>query len=131
MYCWHSVEGYSKFGSYQGDDSVALDGAFIYTGFKPAFLIFKRANTGSAGFWGILDAARSINNPVGGTNTDSPLHANENFSEVQTAGAYHTDFLSNGFKFRSTQGAGSINTTGGTYIYMAFAESPFKYSAGR
>jgi len=111
-YCWTGVPGYSKFGSFTGNGSA--DGTFVYTGFKPRLLIWKRTN--STNQWNIHDAERNPNNPVNQT-----LYVNNN-----TVGetAIITDFLANGFKLRSST-AGSSNNSGSTYVYMVFAEYPF------
>ena len=116
-YCFAGVDGYSKFGAYTGNGST--DGTFVYTGFRPAFVIVKRTNSAYA--WHILDIERNVLNPM-----DKYLNANTNVAE-QT----HTfwDFVSNGFKIRNT--GASYNADGGTYIYMAFAEQPFKYANAR
>jgi hypothetical protein len=84
---------------------------------KPAFVIIKR--TDSAGQWNILDSARSSTNPA-------QLNLLANTADVETDGSRVVDFLSNGFKIRTT--SGDLNASGGTYIGMAFAESPFVYS---
>jgi hypothetical protein len=118
-YCFHSVDGFSKFGSYTGNGST--DGPFVYTGFRPAFVMWKR--TDSTSDWFMMDDARDIDNP-----TDHKLEANGSGSEVINT-AYYTDYLSNGFKLRNTNG--QLNASGGTYIYMAFAENPFKYANAR
>jgi hypothetical protein len=110
-YCWHSVPGFSKFGKYTGNGST--DGPFVYTGFKPAWIMIKQTN--STGSWIISDNKRNIFNPIDkllrgeGTNTES------------TFTSY--DMLSNGFKQRNTDTG--FNGSGSTYIYMAFAEHPF------
>ena len=114
-YCFSEVAGYSKFGSYVGNSSA--DGTFIYTGFKPAYVMRKRVDSTSD--WVIADDARNPNNEV-----TYRLYANVSDSE----GGEALDFLSNGFKNKAD---GSLNTSGGTYIYMAFAENPFKYSLAR
>ena len=119
-YCFHSVEGFSKFGSYQGNSSA--DGPFIYTGFRPAFVMVKRAITTSSGGWAILDSKRAEYNPE----TDVLL-ANDSIAE--TSGYLTTDLLSNGFKLRD--GSGTSNNSSSTYIYMAFAEQPMKFSNAR
>jgi hypothetical protein len=115
-YCFHSVDGFSKFGSYTGNSSS--DGPFVYTGFRPAFVITKKIN--GAGNWRMNDSARDPFNVV-----DLGLNANETQVEFTQNTA---DFLSNGFKIRDSAGA---NDSGDTYIYMAFAEYPFKYSNAR
>ena len=117
-YCWHSVEGYSKFGTYIGNGNA--DGPFVYTGFRPALIIFKRTNTAGSS-WGMIDNKRDTDNPVGQhLYPDNPVAENTN--------AYG-DFLSNGFKIRST--SGFHNTDTHTHVYMAFAEMPFKYANAR
>ena len=110
-YCFAEKKGFSKFGSYTGNGST--DGTFIYTGMKPAFVIHKR--TDSAGYsWLIHDNKRPDYN-----STDKILEAD--LASVEQSN-YHMDLLSNGFKHRIT--SGSTNGSGGTYIYMAFAENP-------
>ena len=113
-YAFSPKQGYSKFGAYTGNGNA--DGTFVYTGFKPAFLMVK--STGSGG-WLINDTKRSPHNITGLT-----LYADSSASEESyTIGASEWDFLSNGFKNRD---AGSAqNTSGTSYIYMAFAENPF------
>jgi hypothetical protein len=113
-YCWAPVAGFSAFGSYTGNGSA--DGPFIYTGFKPKFLMYKRTNTTSS--WFMVDSTR---NPYNLANYW--LQANTDEAE-QTDG--FIDFLSNGYKIRGT-GAGT-NASGSNYIYMAWAENPFKYA---
>ena len=109
-YCFAPVSGYSSMGSYVGNGSA--DGPFVYTGFRPRFLMIKRADASQD--WIILDAARNAYNVC-----DAILYPNANYNELY---AGLTDFLSNGFKHRF---AGTTqNTNGGTYIYMAFAETP-------
>jgi hypothetical protein len=118
-YCFHSVEGYSKIGSYTGNGNA--DGAFVYTGFRPAWVMMKR--TDSAGGWHILDNKRAF----AGNEIDVRLEADNSDAE-NTAGPPHTDFISNGFKLRTT--FDNMNASGGTYIYMAFGSS-FKYANAR
>tara|TARA_Y100001938_G_scaffold80781_1_gene111443 strand:- start:188 stop:1255 length:1068 start_codon:yes stop_codon:yes gene_type:complete len=113
-YCFAEVKGYSKFGSYEGNGND--DGTFVYTGFKPAFVITKRADTGGDN-WHILDNKRDIDNPA-----KEVISVNSSSAEGTTSTSF-IDFLSNGFKCRGT--GASINTSGLTYIYMAFAETPF------
>ena len=115
-YCFAPILGYSAFGSYTGNGST--DGPFVYTGMRPAYIMVKR--TDSTSDWYIWDTKRDTYNVVGNT-----LEANT--SDVE-ASATSIDDLSNGFKCRS---ATVVNASGGTYIYMAFAESPFKYSLAR
>ena len=115
-YCFADVQGYSKFGSYVGNGNA--NGTFIYTGFKPAFVMVKR--TDATNYWFMFDNKRSTS---GSNPTDKELYANDAAAEDTSA---RFDFLSNGFKNRLTS-AGS-NASGGTYIYMAFAENPFTTS---
>lgn len=121
-YCFAEIKGYSKFGKYTGNGSA--DGTFVYTGFKPAFVLTKR--TDSAGQWYLKDTKRSSS---GGFNTvGTYLKPNSSDAEGTNDSAEATDILSNGFKQRNTEG--NMNASGGTYIYMAFAESPFVSSDG-
>ena len=117
-YCFAEIQGYSKFGSYTGNGNA--DGTFVYTGFKPAWLMVKR--TDDAGEWSIYDTARKTFN-VG----DLRLNAETNAAEDTHAVNYH-DILSNGFKMRNTDAA--RNGSSNTFIYMAFAEQPFVTSGG-
>jgi hypothetical protein len=118
-YCFHSVEGYSKFGSYKGNGSS--NGAFVYTGFRPAFVIVKRTDTVEQ--WHIQDSARSSFNQVTKT-----LYANLSNAESDSTNQA-VDFVSNGLKIKTSNSG--LNASSGTYIYMAFAEQPFKYSNAR
>ena len=120
-YCWHSVDGYSKFGSYVGNGST--DGTFVYTGFRPAFVLFKCSSI-SPSNWILHDTSR---NPYNASNT----HLRPNLNITDNTGANETiDILSNGFKHRGVSNY-NANSSGQTYIYMAFAEDPFKYSNAR
>jgi len=116
-YCWHSVEGFSKFGSYEGNANA--DGPFVYLGFKPALVICKDID--ATGHWEIYDNKRNPHNPVTKTNW-ADLHT----SVEQTSGR-DIDFLSNGFKCRHA----TIPNSATTHIYMAWAEMPFKYATAR
>jgi hypothetical protein len=109
-YCFAEKQGFSKFGSYTGNGST--DGTFVYTGFKPAFVIFK--NTTNTNNWSIRDNKRDSFNAG-----DSNLFAN--LSDAESS-SNDIDFLSNGFKLRNA--GGNWNTSGNTYIYMAFAAEP-------
>ena len=109
-YCFSEVKGFSKFSSYVGNGSSS--GSFIYTGFKPSWVMFKSSST--TGGWEIHDNKRDTFNP-----SDKRLFPNLNNVE---ASEDYVDFLSNGFKFRTTDANG--NTSGTSYIYMCFAESP-------
>ena len=110
-YCFAEIEGYSSFGGYTGNGNA--DGPFIYTGFKPAFLMYKVTSTTDS--WEMYDTQRQTFNVYG-----TQLKANLSNAETDDT---RVDLLSNGFKARSSNTA--INTSGGTYIYMAFAEHPF------
>ena len=117
FYMWREIQGYSKFGSYTGNGNA--DGAFVYTGFKPALVIQKQTSANGE-YWMMKDNKREPYNQ-----TDANVYPNANNAEGDTNAI---DLLSNGFKHRST-GAGS-NASGATYIYMAWAESPFVSSEG-
>jgi len=120
-YCFHSVKGFSKFGSYTGNGSA--DGTFVYTGFKPAFLIVKRYN--DAGYdWLMYDNKRQVQFNV----VDDFLKPNLSDAETTGNANQSLDFLSNGVKFRGS--GASSNGSGASYIYMAFAENPFVSSKG-
>jgi hypothetical protein len=128
-YCFAPVVGYSSFGSYTGNGSS--DGPFVYTGFRPRYIMVKSSSVGgSSGYdWIIHDTARSTYNL-----SDTQLIANSSVSENQDSSGASTagvgwDILSNGFKIR-TSTAGR-NQSGQTYIYCAWAESPFNYSRAR
>jgi hypothetical protein len=116
-YCFAEIKGYSKFGSYTGNGSN--DGPFVYTGFKPAWIMVKE--TSNVNSWRILDNKRSPFNVM-----NEPLFANLN--NVEGTSAHDTDFLSNGFKIRINDT--NMNRSGGTFIYMCFAENPFVTSGG-
>jgi hypothetical protein len=115
FYAWNSVEGYSKFGKYSGNGST--NGPFIYTGFKPAWLMIKRTDSSTGGNWSIIDNRRSTFNPVGKPLLADNTGAESGLSDITM------DLLSNGFKIRNT--LNSNNNSSGTYVYMAFAEHPF------
>jgi hypothetical protein len=118
-YCFAAVSGYSAFGSYTGNGST--DGPFVYLGFRPRFIIYK-ISSGTTGNWKMHDTSR------GTYNADSPeLLAESSAAEGASSGLF--DLLSNGFKLRTT--SSNYNGSGNTYIYMAFAENPFKLSLAR
>jgi hypothetical protein len=114
-YCWAEIAGFSKFGSYVGNGST--DGVFVYTGFRPAFILIKR--TSATEDWFMFDNKRL------GYNADN----NYLYSDLSNAEGTvdYIDIVSNGFKMRSTSTA--VNS--GDYIYMAFAENPFKNALAR
>ena len=117
-YCWHPVDGFSKFGKYVGNSSN--DGVFVYLGFRPSFLMLKRYAGGDAD-WMMADSKRwSFNRGVGTSSSTNIIVTNSSGAEVTNYA--NIDFLSNGFKLRSSV---SANLSSGTYAYMAFAEHPF------
>jgi len=129
-YCFAEKQGYSKFGSYVGNGSGTSDGTFngrfVYTGFKPAWVLIKRSDYSAGDAWTLFDNKRPrsgstgnyINNKLGADST-----------AAESGNVYDAvDFLSNGFKLRT--GRAGTNASGSTYIYMAFAESPFVTSTG-
>ena len=111
-YCWHGVDGFSKFGSYEGNNDA--DGPFIYTGFKPATVIFK-CNASSKN-WVMVDNARDKFNPI-----SKWLLPNSNGAEYD-ASSFPIDFLSNGFKILNNGGGTNGSNT---FLYSAWAEHPF------
>ena len=118
-YCFSEVAGYSKFGSYTGNGNA--NGAFVYTGFRPALVIFKRSSASNS--WYMMDNKRNTFNL-----TNTYLRPDTSAAEGNAVNST-ADFLSNGFKFR---GSGTdVNANGSTYIYWAFAKSPFKNARAR
>jgi len=116
-YCFHSVEGYSKIGSYTGNGSS--DGPMVITGHRPAWVLIKNTSDGTAS-WVIFDAKRNTYNVV-----DKRLDPDSSSAEGTFSNAM--DFLSNGFKIR----ASGLSQSGDVYIFVSFAESPFKYAQAR
>jgi hypothetical protein len=116
-YCFAAVPGYSAFGSYTGNGSA--DGTFVYLGFRPRFLLIKRTN--NTGDWWMYDTSRSASNTA-----SLVLYANSSAAEISDS---NVDILSNGFKLRSA--TFQPNTSGGNFVYAAFAETPFAYSNAR
>jgi len=110
-YCFAEKKGYSKFGSYVGNGST--DGAFIYTGFKPAFFMAKRSSA-AGDPWVMIDNKRNSFNALSNT-----LLANS--ADAENTGTDRADFISNGIKIKTTSNAWNAN--GSTYIYMAFGQS--------
>ena len=117
VYAFSEVAGYSKFGMYKGTGST--DGAFVYTGFRPALVITKQTN--AAGSWFLFDNKRN-----GSNETEPYVMANVSNTEATDLG---WDLLSNGFKNRNSYVA--TNSLGADYLYLAFAESPFKNNRAR
>jgi hypothetical protein len=116
-YVFANIEGYSKHGKYIGNGNV--NGTFVYTGFKPAFFMVKRIN--SAENWYFTDGTRNPFNPV-----NKRVYIDGANVEAE---AVYFDFVSNGVKIKLT--SGSMNGAADTYIYIAFAEQPFKYANAR
>ena len=117
-YCFAAVAGYSAFGKYTGNGAV--DGPFVYLGFRPRYLLIK-ASAGTASSWLVIDTTRMPNNPA-----DLYLLADSAGAEGPFT---YLDITANGFKIRTTNSG--VNTSTATYIYMAFAENPFKHSLAR
>jgi hypothetical protein len=118
-YAFASVAGYSAFGSYTGNGST--DGPFVYTGFRPAFVITRPAETASS--WGIHDSVRTP------ANTGTMGYFKANTSDAELFNRFDMDLLSNGFKIKSSDA--DVNHSGGKVIYMAFAENPFSIALAR
>jgi len=116
-YCFAEKQGYSKFGSYIGNGNA--DGTFVYTGFKPAFIMIKQSS--AARDWIMVDNKRNTFNVV-----NNRLFPNS--SDAQNTSVDALDFTSNGFKIRNTNT--TVNVSGGTYIFMCFAENPLVTSTG-
>ena len=118
-YCWSAVSGYSAFGSYTGNGST--DGPFIYTGFRPRWVMTKQ--TGGLSDWLIFDTSRNTYNVA-----NSTLLPDSSAAEITDANRM-IDFTSNGFKVRSA--LAEFNGSGINMIYVAFAENPFNSSRAR
>ena len=118
-YCFAEKQGYSKFGKYTGNGNA--NGTFVFTGFKPNFVMLREI--GNTNSWWMFDTARDTYNTA-----DARLAADQNSVEATGSFTNVIDFLSNGFKLRNTDSA--WNRSGGTYIYMCFAENPFVTSTG-
>ena len=119
-YLFNGVEGYSKFGSYTGNGSS--DGPYVHTGFRPSFIMIKPSS--HTGNWRIMDTKREV------VNDGESSQLFPNLADAESTGtATDKDILSNGFKIRTS--TTSMNTNNGAYIYMAFAEMPFKYANAR
>ena len=116
-YCFAEIQGYSKIGGYTGNGNA--DGTFVYTGFRPAWIMGKRSS-GAHG-WYLFDDVRDNHNP-----TNQLLEPSNNNAE--TNDSFDIDILSNGFKLRGSEN--TINGSGESYIYMAFARHPFVSSKG-
>ena len=122
-YAWTSIQGFSKFGKYVGNGNA--NGAFVYTGFKPAWVMVKDVT--QATNWEMFDHKRNPSN-VANLKLGANLDVAENGSDLGNTSQNNIDMLSNGFKMRT--GNTDTNVSGDTYIYMAFAENPFVTSTG-
>ena len=123
-YCFNSIEGYSKVGTYKGNGDTGGDGPFILTNFSPAYVLIKRTDGG--GSWAMLNNKSPGHNVI-----NNSLYANDANAETVGAGVTSSiaDFLSNGIKIRGY--SSNVNNSSGTYVYIAFAENPFKTSNAR
>ena len=120
-YCWSEILGFSKYGKYTGNGSS--DGPFVYTGFRPKWLMIKVVNIGGES-WVIKDSERGSFNP-----NDPNLFANLINAEQISNSPRYIDFLSNGFKLRGSET--SVNSSNNTFIYACFAEHPLKTARAR
>jgi hypothetical protein len=123
-YAFAEKQGYSKFGKYVGNGDVS--GPFVYTGFRPAFVMIKNASATES--WVIYDSTRSSNNPADLKLSPDTADSENDNSAIGGAAYNNIDILSNGFKCVKNNGA--TNGSGNTLIYMAFAEHPFTTSTG-
>ena len=112
-YCWHSVPGYSKFGTFEGNGGAS--GPFVFTGFRPAMIFYKRVD--GSDNWGIHDNKRDVDNPI-----QRFLYPDDTYAEWTGGTNDHVDFLSNGFKIRNS--GSMFNQNNHTMVYWAFAETP-------
>lgn len=117
-YCFAEVPGFSKFGSYTGNGNA--NGPFVYCGFRPKYVLIKRTDNSVEGDWIIADSARSQYNL-----SDANLFAN--LSQAESSALFQVDFTANGFKIRTS----TFGNRASPYIFMAFAEAPFKYANAR
>jgi hypothetical protein len=120
-YAWAGKQGFSKFGSYEGNSSS--DGAVVYTGFSPAFLMVKCVSNASTD-WMVTDNKRSHNKDSAYNNWQLRMNA----TDAEENGTVGVDFLHNGFKWRDS--ANDANVTGRRYLYMAYAHAPMVNSNG-
>jgi hypothetical protein len=121
-YCFAEKQGYSKFGKYVGNGNGS-NGPFIYTGFKPAWVMIK--NLDATQVWILFDSGRT---PFNRDDAVNSIYPNATSAEYTGASYHGVDMMSNGFKVKLTDAA--VNTSGTDYLYMAFAESPFVTSTG-
>ena len=129
-YAWTDVQGYSKFGSYTGNGHSGGDGPFVYTGFKPAFIMTKRTDANGSWLWHDAKWGQKVSTGNASGNNSNPLTTSmvmeSNSNAVDDYG--DMDILSNGFKLRSDSAATNAGTA--PYVYMAWAENPFTTSTG-
>jgi len=129
-YAWTDIQGFSKFGSYVGNGHSAGDGPFVYTGFKPSFIITKRTDTNGSWLWHDAKWGQKVSTGNASGNNSNPLTTSmvmeSNSNAVDDYG--DMDILSNGFKLRSDSAATNASTA--PYVYMAWAENPFVTSTG-
>ena len=117
VYAWSEIDGYSRFGFYEGNGNA--DGPFVYTGFRPRLLFIK--NSEQDANWAVYDSARQTVN-----SNENYIRWNSNVAEGGTSTTFDVDFLSNGFKVRSTET--DLNTNAKTFVFGAWGDVPFKYS---
>ena len=127
-YCFHSVDGYCKVGSYVGNGNNSPDGTFVYTGFRPAWVMVKDVTDTSA--WVIIDNKRA--EPY---NIDTArIYADDNLAETALNTNRYMELFSNGFRVHGNNASSLTNKwneNGDTFIYLAFAEAPFKFANAR
>ena len=127
-YAFANIEGYSKFGSYEGNGSTSKTGPLIYTGFRPQLVIIKNVEANST-YWMVMSRDRADASPQtpAGIDIQNPFqnYLQMNATNTDTGGYDTIDMLSTGFKVVNTTAWSSINTSGNRYIYMAWAEHPF------
>ena len=126
-YCFHSVEGYSKFGSFQGNDANFPNGTFVWTGFRPALVVLKASNTN--GDWVVTDNKRASS-----FNGDTArLYWSQNYAETAHNSNRNIELFSNGFKVHGNSASSESNriNENASYIYLAFAEAPLKFANAR
>ena len=130
-FCFHNVEGYSEFGVYRGNGASGsanqFDGKFYHTGFRPKWILIRNIKPNTTGDWVVFDDAREGTNPM-----KTNIKANSNAAEVVTSSSGYelfVDFYSNGFKLKGP--GGTINANAAEYLFMCFAEVPFKYANAR
>ena len=118
--CWAEIEGYSKMGTYKGNANN--DGPFVYCGFRPQVLIVK--NAGASDDWGMYTQAINDNK----NDESNQVHRLDSTNAEQGGTSRALDFLSNGFKLKTSNT--TFNSTSGHYIFIAYADVPFKYNNG-